>query len=74
MSTEEDNVTSMRNLVFRCTWLRSQLARVRDAMSEVRDAISSEVSAYQVVAIRRKLDREIEGIDRTFDLIREAEG
>jgi hypothetical protein len=42
-------------------------------MSEAGDAIDPEVEGYQL-AIRRNLDREIERIDRTFRIIREADG
>jgi hypothetical protein len=49
-----------------------QLERVSGVMIEARDAIDPETVGYQMAI--RKLDREIEGFDRMFRIIREAEG
>jgi hypothetical protein len=65
-----DDVESMRNLSFRCGWIRSQLERLAEVLAEARDAINPETAAY---GHRGRLEQQIAGINKTLELIRLAE-
>jgi hypothetical protein len=68
-----NSVEEMRDLRFCAGWLCSQLERCEIVMQEALEAIHPESAEHYQLAIRRKLEREIEGVERSFKIIRLAD-